>query len=53
MKQGLLYYIKFRLDRLYKKLKQTGEINYGKLKEIKDRINMIKAQMLEVIKIRK
>ena len=52
MKQGLLYYLEFKLNRIYEKLNKTGEINYAELKEIKDRINMIKTQMLEGVKIR-
>ena len=42
MKQGLLYYLESKLNRMYEILNRTGEINYAEMKEIKDQINMIK-----------
>ena len=52
MRQGLLYYLESKLNRMYENLNRTGEIDYAEMKEIKDQINMIKNKMLEGVKIR-
>lgn len=52
MKYGLLHLLEYKLNRLYDNLNKTGLIDYQEVKSIKDRINMIKDQMLEGVKIR-
>ena len=52
MKYGLLHLLEHRLNRLYDTLNKTGLIDHNEVKTIKDRINMIKNQMLEGVKIR-
>ena len=52
MNYGLLHLLEHKLNRLYENLNKTGLIDYNEVKTIKDRINMIKDQMLEGVKIR-
>ena len=52
MKYGLLHLLEHKLNRLYDGLNKTGLIDYNEVKVIKDRINRIKDQMLEGVKIR-
>ena len=49
---GLLQYLEFKLNRLYEKLNRSGQMNYSEVKELKDRINSIKTEILEGVKIR-
>ena len=51
-KYGILQYLEVKLNRLYDKLNKTGVMNYSEVKEIKDRINSIKNEILEGVKIR-
>ena len=51
-KYGLLEYLEFKLNRLHEHLNKTGQMNYKDVKEIKDRINAIKTEILEGVKIR-
>ena len=52
MKYGLLQMLELKLNRLYEKVNRTGQINYNEITEIKGRINSIKNDMLEGVKIR-
>ena len=52
MKYGLLELLEIKLNRLYEKVNRTGEANYDEIREIKDRINSIKTEILEGVKIR-
>ena len=51
-KYGVLQYLEFKLNRIYDKLNKTGQMNYSEVKEIKDRINSIKNDILEGVKMR-
>ena len=51
-KYGRLEYLEFKLNRLYEILNRTGEVNYLEIKSFKDRINAIKTEILEGVKIR-
>ena len=52
MKYGLLQLLETKLNRLYEKLNRTEQMNYNEVREIKNRINSIKTDMLEGVKIR-
>ena len=51
-KYGLLEYLEYKLNRLYEIQNRTGQLNYPEVKEVKDRVNAIKAEILEGVKIR-
>ena len=51
-KYGLLQFLEFQLNRRYGNCNRTGELEYIKLKQLKDRINIIKKEILESVKIR-
>ena len=51
-KYGLIQYLEFCLNELYNKLNLTGELDYGEVKILKDRINELKNDILEGVKIR-
>ena len=51
-KYGLLKYLEFSLNRLYNKNNISSNIDYSKVKAIKNRISNIKAEILEGVKIR-
>ena len=51
-KYGMLEYLEHKLNRLYDRLNKTGQMNYQEVKRLKDRINSIKTEILEGVKIR-
>ena len=51
-KYGMLEYLELKLNRLYDRLNKTGQMDYKEVKRIKDRINSIKTEILEGVKIR-
>ena len=51
-KYGMLHYLEFYLNKLYNKLNIEGRIDYMKVKDLKDRINNIKNEILEGVNIR-
>ena len=51
-KYGLLQYLEFCLNKLYNQINLTGNLQYGEVKLLKDRIDEIKNEILEGVKIR-
>ena len=49
---GLLNFLEYSLNRLYNKVNISGIVDYSEIKEIKDKINNIKANFLNGVKIR-
>ena len=51
-KYDTLNYLEYSLNRLYNKLNITGELDFQQVKYLKDRINNIKNEILEGVKVR-
>ena len=51
-KYGLIRYLEYSLNRLYNNLNNNGQIAYDRVKIIKDRIDDLKNDILEGVKIR-
>ena len=51
-KYGLLKYLEFCLNKLYNDLNLTGKINYSEVKILKNRIDSIKTDILNGVRIR-
>ena len=51
-KYGLIKYLELSLNRIYNKINLTGELQYGRVKLLKDRIDELKNEILEGVKIR-
>ena len=51
-KYGLIEYLEFSLNELYNEINLTGNLQYGEVKRIKNRIDEIKNEILEGVKIR-
>ena len=51
-KFGLIQFLECKLNRLYDKCNKSGQIEYSEVKQIKDRINDLKNNILEGVKIR-
>ena len=51
-KYGLLNYLELCLNKVYNDLNLTGSINYSEVKLLKDRIDNIKTEMMNGVKIR-
>ena len=49
---GRLEYLEFKLNKLYEYLNRTGEVNYEDIRSLKDRISLLKNEILEGVKIR-
>ena len=49
---GLLKYLEAKLNRIYDKLNKSGQVTYSEIKDVKDRINAIKSDIMEGVKIR-
>ena len=52
MKYGLIEYLEFCLNELYNNVNLTGNLQYGEVKMFKDRIDELKNEILEGVKIR-
>ena len=48
----MLHYLEFYLNKLYNKLNIEGKLDFKQVKDLKDRINNIKNEILEGVKIR-
>ena len=51
-KYGLIEYLEFCLNKLYNNINLTGNLQYGEVKLLKDRIDEIKSEILEGVKVR-
>ena len=51
-KYGLIQYLEFSLNRLYNDLNISGTLQYSEVKLLKDRIDELKNDILEGVKIR-
>ena len=51
-KYGLIQFLEYKLNRLYDKCNKTGKVEYLEVKQLKDRINDLKKNILEGVKIR-
>ena len=51
-KYGLIQYLEYSLNRLYNNLNISGMIQYSDVKALKDRIDELKNEILEGVKIR-
>ena len=51
-KQGLIKYLEIKLHRKYKEMHTTGTLDMNEVKRLKEKINNIKDQILEGVKIR-
>ena len=51
-KYSLIKYLEFSLNRLYNNLSITGTMQYGKVRALKDRIDILKNEILDGVKIR-
>ena len=51
-KYGLIQYLEFCLNKLYYNVNLTGNLQYNEVKTLKDRINELKNDILEGVKIR-
>ena len=52
MKYGLIEYLEFALNELYNNINLTGNLQYEEVKRLKDRIDELKNEILEGVKIR-
>ena len=51
-KYGLIQYLEFCLNKLYHNMNITGTIRYDEVKILKDRIDELKLEILEGVRIR-
>ena len=51
-KYSLIKYLEFSLNRLYNNLSITGTVQYGKVRALKERIDILKNEILDGVKIR-
>lgn len=51
-KYGLIKYLEYSLNKLYNEINLTGKLQYGRVKVLKDRIDELKNEILEGVKIR-
>ena len=51
-KYGLIEYLEYCLNELYSEVNLTGNLRYGEVKALKDRIDELKNEILEGVKIR-
>ncbi|CAL4162002.1 unnamed protein product, partial [Meganyctiphanes norvegica] len=49
---GLLNLLEYKLNRIYEKCNRTGELKYVEIQQLKDRITVIKNNILEGVKVR-
>ena len=52
LNHGLIRYLEGKLHRLYKVMHATGELDMKEVKRLKEKINGLKDQILEGVKIR-
>ena len=51
-KQGLIRYLEWKLHKLYKNLHENGNLDIGETKRYKDKINNLKEEILEGVRVR-